>query len=372
MKKREIKRAEDIRGEYYRDTTKILHSSPFRRLKHKTQVFFSPSNDHICTRIEHVLHVASIASTIARPLSLDTELTWAIGLAHDLGHTPFGHVGERIISSLMEKDGLDPFEHEINSIRVVDFLADNGRGLNLTYAVRDGIISHNGEALSQKMSPTFTVKDIAKIKSRKHLVPATYEGVIVRFSDAIAYLGRDYEDATRLGLLKGKSLPLAVTRRLGESNSQIINTLVYDIIDNAREGEIGFSSEVYDAVKEMSRFNYENIYKSELLNGYNRYFMRLITLVVSYLKEIYSSYALDEKGYMSEHNMLAAGFYHHIAEMYPVYMEREKSDRRIIYDYVSGMTDNFILDSANEILKPEHLNDEIEKSQTGKWFDAKA
>lgn len=372
LKKREIKRAEDIRGEYYRDTTKILHSSPFRRLKHKTQVFFSPSNDHICTRIEHVLHVASIASTIARPLSLDTELTWAIGLAHDLGHTPFGHVGERIISSLMEKDGLDPFEHEINSIRVVDFLADNGRGLNLTYAVRDGIISHNGEALSQKMSPTFTVKDIAKIKSRKHLVPATYEGVIVRFSDAIAYLGRDYEDATRLGLLKGKSLPLAVTRRLGESNSQIINTLVYDIIDNTREGEIGFSSEVYDAVKEMSRFNYENIYKSELLNGYNRYFMRLITLVVSYLKEIYSSYALDEKGYMSEHNMLAAGFYHHIAEMYPVYMEREKSDRRIIYDYVSGMTDNFILDSANEILKPEHLNDEIEKSQTGKWFDAKA
>ena len=138
LQSRRKERTEDSRGPFYRDTTAIIHSSPFRRLKHKTQVFFAPSNDHICTRMEHVLHVASIASSICRPLGLDSELAWAIGMGHDLGHTPFGHVGERIISRLSEERGLGAFEHEVNSLRVVDFLAEHGKGLNLTYAVRDG------------------------------------------------------------------------------------------------------------------------------------------------------------------------------------------------------------------------------------------
>ena len=152
LKSRKRRRDEDVRGPYYRDTTAIIHSSPFRRLKHKTQVFFAPSNDHICTRMEHVLHVASIASAICRPLGLDSELAWAIGMGHDLGHTPFGHVGERIISKMSEERGLGKFEHEVNSLRVVDFLADNGKGLNLTYAVRDGIVCHNGESLTGHQS----------------------------------------------------------------------------------------------------------------------------------------------------------------------------------------------------------------------------
>ena len=145
LRGRQRPRREDGRGPYYRDTTAIIHSSPFRRLKHKTQVFFAPSNDHICTRMEHVLHVASIASSICRTLGLDTEMAWAIGMGHDLGHTPFGHVGERIISRMAEERGLGKFEHEVNSLRVVDFLANGGNGLNLTYAVRDGIVCHNGE-----------------------------------------------------------------------------------------------------------------------------------------------------------------------------------------------------------------------------------
>ena len=132
FKTRKKPRTEDGRGPYYRDTTAIIHSSPFRRLKHKTQVFFAPSNDHICTRMEHVLHVASIASAICRPLGLDTEIAWAIGMGHDLGHTPFGHVGERIISRMSEERGLGKFEHEVNSLRVVDFLSNGGNGLNLT------------------------------------------------------------------------------------------------------------------------------------------------------------------------------------------------------------------------------------------------
>ncbi len=372
MKKRLRDRTEDIRGAYYRDTTAIIHSSPFRRLKHKTQVFFSPSNDHICTRMEHVLHVASIASTICRPLGLDTELSWAIGVGHDLGHTPFGHVGERIISGLSEERGLGSFEHEVNSLRVVDFLADSGRGLNLTYAVRDGIVSHNGENLKRRIKPTGLVKDLCTIKSRSGLIPATFEGAVVRFSDNIAYLGRDWEDAGRLGILKGKELPDIVIKRLGKNNSEIINTLVNDIIKGADSEEgIGFSDEIFEAVEAFSEFNYQNIYRSEILNGYTRYFTRLIKLIVDYLEELYGEFALDEKGYLQEHNMLAAGFYNHISGMYSKYIEHEGSDKRMIIDYVAGMTDNFCLDCANEILKPEHLNEEIDQSLTGKWFDVR-
>ena len=372
MIERERPREEDIRGSYYRDTTAIIHSSPFRRLKHKTQVFYAPSNDHICTRMEHVLHVASIASTICRPLGLDTELAWAIGMGHDLGHTPFGHTGEKIISSLSVERGLPPFEHEINSLRAVDFLSNNGSGLNLTYAVRDGIVSHNGESLNKRIIPTFKKKDMKSLASRYGLIPATYEGVVVRFSDTIAYLGRDFEDASRLGIVNSDDLPEIVKNRLGTTNSKIITALVNDLIQGADEDNgIGFSDYVFEAVESFSEFNYQNIYRSKIMNGYTEYFSRLINLIIDYLEKLYSSFGLEEEGYLEERNMLAAGFYSHMKEMYPVYMEKEGSERRMSMDYVAGMTDNFCLDCANEILKPEHLNDEINQSQTGKWFDVR-
>ena len=372
MIERERPREEDIRGSYYRDTTAIIHSSPFRRLKHKTQVFYAPSNDHICTRMEHVLHVASIASTICRPLGLDTELAWAIGMGHDLGHTPFGHTGEKIISSLSVERGLPPFEHEINSLRAIDFLSNNGSGLNLTYAVRDGIVSHNGESLNKRIIPTFKKKDMKSLASRSGLIPATYEGVVVRFSDTIAYLGRDFEDASRLGIVNSDDLPEIVKNRLGTTNSKIITALVNDLIQGADEEKgIGFSDYVFEAVESFSEFNYQNIYRSKIMNGYTEYFSRLINLIIDYLEKLYSSFGLEEEGYLEERNMLAAGFYSHMKEMYPVYMEKEGSDKRMIMDYVAGMTDNFCLDCANEILKPEHLNDEINQSQTGKWFDVR-
>ena len=372
MMERERPREEDIRGAYYRDTTAIIHSSPFRRLKHKTQVFYAPSNDHICTRMEHVLHVASIASTICRPLGLDTELAWAIGMGHDLGHTPFGHTGEKIISSLSVERGLPPFEHEINSLRAVDFLSNNGSGLNLTYAVRDGIVSHNGESLNKRLIPTFKKKDMKSLVSRSGLIPATYEGVVVRFSDTIAYLGRDFEDASRLGIVNSDDLPEIVKNRLGTTNSRIITALVNDLIQGADEEKgIGFSDYVFEAVEAFSEFNYQKIYRSKIMNGYTEYFSRLINLIIDYLEKLYSSFGLEEEGYLEERNMLAAGFYSHMKEMYPVYIEKEGSDKRMIMDYVAGMTDNFCLDCANEILKPEHLNDEINLSQTGKWFDVR-
>lgn len=368
--KRVRARQEDFRGAYYRDTTAIIHSSPFRRLKHKTQVFFAPSNDHICTRMEHVLHVASIASSICRPMGLDTELAWAIGMGHDLGHTPFGHVGERIMDQISVEKGLGHFEHEVNSLRVVEKLADHGKGLNLTYAVRDGIVSHCGEHFTQRIMPSFDIKDFSSITTRNGLVPTTFEATVVRFSDSIAYLGRDFEDAGRLGMLDSHPLPPEAASVLGRTNGEIINTLVIDLVKNSSQSEgIGFSDKVFKAVEIMKEYNYSYIYKSDILEGYSRYFSRLLHLIVDYLDDLYSKYGFEEEGYEEEKNMLAAGFYSHLNELKDVYIRNDGNLDRMIFDYVAGMSDNFALDCANEILKPEHLNDRIEMSQRGKWFD---
>ena len=210
------------------------------------------------------------------------------------------------------------------------------------------------------------------LASRSGLIPATYEGVVVRFSDTIAYLGRDFEDASRLGIVNSDDLPEIVKNRLGTTNSKIITALVNDLIQGADEEKgIGFSDYVFEAVESFSEFNYQKIYRSKIMNGYTEYFSRRINLIIDYLEKLYSSFGLEEEGYLEERNMLAAGFYSHMKEMYPVYMEKEGSDKRMIMDYVAGMTDNFCLDCANEILKPEHLNDEINQSQTGKWFDVR-
>ena len=365
-------RKSDMRSAYYRDTTAIIHSSPFRRLKHKTQVFFAPSNDHICTRIEHVLHVASIASAICQGLHLNTDLAWAIGMGHDLGHTPFGHVGERIINDLMEKRGLTHFEHELNSLRIVEFLALNGKGLNLTYAVRDGIVSHNGEYFLQTIIPEHKVKNFKEITTRKHLIPSTWEGVVVRFSDQIAYLGRDFEDACRLSVIDKKQLPPIVSKTLGDTNSKIIDTLVQDLITHSdSEKGLTFSNEIFRAVEEFKTFNYEKIYLSPMLKGYKDYFTRLISLIVDYLYDLFTRFEFDSSLYAQEKNMLSVGFSNYLADMKDEYQRFDGTYDRVIFDYIAGMSDNFALDCADEILKPHHLNDEIERSFTGKWFDAR-
>lgn len=358
---------QDVRSPYYRDTTAILHSSPFRRLKHKTQVFFSPSNDHICTRMEHVLHVASIATAISRAMNLDDELAWAIGVGHDLGHTPFGHIGEKIVSELMVKKGLVPFEHEINSLRVVDFLSN----LNLTFAVRDGIVSHCGEHFVRSIEPDFTIKNFDSLTTRTGIRPATWEGCIVRFSDQIAYMGRDFEDATRLGIINKDDIPENCKRLIGNTNGEIIGTLVDDIIASSeKEGTICFSENIFEAIQEMKDFNYKHIYLSPMLEGYEKYFRRLIYLIYDYLSELLDKNGLEEEKYMKEGNMLGAGFFHYVKEKYDSYIKHDGNTDRLVIDYIAGMSDNFCIDCGNEILKPEHLNESIERNLTGKWFDA--
>ena len=269
----------------------------------------------------------------------------------------------------MVKNGLPKFEHEINGLRVVDFLTP----LNLTYAVRDGIISHCGEHFIRSITPDYNVKDLSSIKTKAGIRPATWEGCVVRFSDQIAYLGRDFEDAARLGIVKKADIPDICKKVLGSSNSEIINTLVEDLISNSeKEGAIAFSEDVYEAVRVMKDFNYKNIYLSPMLSGYHKYFTRLINLIYNYLSELLDKNGFESGPYLQEGNMLAAGFYNYVIEKKDAYMEHDGNLDRLVFDYISGMSDNFCLDAGNEILRPEHLNESIERSLTGKWFDVKA
>ena len=250
----------DIRAEYFRDQTKIIHSYPFRRLKHKAQVFYAPDNDHICTRMEHVLHVATIAATICRGLNhsgqdwaLDTELAYAIGLGHDLGHAPFGHEGEKELAAKLGAP--KAFMHELNSYRVVEHLANHGQGLNLTYAVKDGIICHNGEDFNQNgLKPSPAANDLENIRERAYM-PCTYEGCIVRLSDKIAYLGRDVEDAVTAGFITKKDLPKSTAKALGESNTDIISNLIADVVAarDTRPGNTTQSATVSSRASALSR-----------------------------------------------------------------------------------------------------------------------
>lgn len=349
----------DVRGDFFRDTTAIIHSYPFRRMKDKTQVFFAPKNDHICTRIEHVLHVSSIAAAICKGLNLNSELAWAIGLGHDLGHTPFGHVGETILNELNRENG--GFIHELYSLRVVDVLAGYGKGLNLTYAVRDGIISHCGEKFEQFIIPDQEEKVLENYTDRVHL-PSTWEGSVVRTADKIAYLGRDIEDAVQLKLIDHNDLPDIAANRLGTANGEIINTLVQDVIHTSKKTEkIGFSDKIYEAVKILKEFNYTRIYSSPLLTGYHSYFQRVLETLFSYLKEIFRTYHFDKEAYKKEKNILAARFGDYAEKMESYYAQDSSKSEWIIVDYIAGMTDNYALDSVNEILIPKHMHEQFDK-----------
>ncbi len=357
--RREHPRDEDLRGYYFRDITAIVHSYPFRRLKHKTQVFFAPKNDHICTRIEHVMHVATISATICKALDLDVDLAWAISLGHDLGHTPFGHLGESILQELLKERG--GFSHEIYSLRQVDRLINYGRGLNLTYAVRDGIINHCGEAFEQSIRPDFRVRDLGAIE-RLEYYPCTWEGTVMRMADKVAYLGRDIEDAIHLGVLKPDDLPAEAVAVLGRTNSEIIDAMVKDIIACAESsGEIGFSDEVFGALSLLADFNYERIYLSPLLTDFHEYFERMLRILFDYLGELFARCGADFARYERERNRLAVRFGDYLAKMEGFYETSERSWDRAIVDYIAGMTDDFAIESVREIMLPAEFESLFEK-----------
>ncbi len=363
LRRRLHPRKEDERGHFFRDTTAIIHSYPFRRLKHKTQVFFSPKNDHICTRIEHVMHVASVAAAICRGLDLDTDLAWAIGLGHDLGHTPFGHVGETVMNNLKSERG--GFIHELYSLRVVDYLANYGKGMNLTYAVRDGIVNHCGEKFEQSIQPDFEEKELQAIDARDRY-PSTWEGAVVRMADKIAYLGRDVEDAVQLKIIQKKDIPAEVVHILGSSNSEIISTLVADVIQYSKEiGSIGFSDQIYHAMKVLKEFNYKSIYLNPLLANYHRYFERILRTLYNYLQEIFYLYGFDVQDYQKEQNLMAVRYADYVKKMKEFYEEVDQSFEDMPFDYLAGMTDDYAMECASEIMIPKKMEHQFDQFLMG-------
>ena len=353
--------ASDLRGEYFRDQTKIIHSLPFRRLKHKTQVFFAPDNDHICTRIEHVLHVATIAATICRGLNksgnwnLSEDMAYAIGLGHDIGHAPFGHEGERAINQCLPKEH-KPFLHEVNSYRVVEHLANYGEGLNLTFAVKDGIICHCGEDYdNNQLRPANTPNDLENIFGRNQM-PSTYEGCIVRLSDKIAYLGRDIEDAIKADLITLDDIPQEVREELGEKNGEIINTLTLDLINHSKDKDcIGFSDAKFELLSQLRVFNYKRIYDNEQMRQRKETICKCIENLFDYFHRIFKQYKFDYNGYEKEGKQTAHNFANYMKSMQKVYGQDETQLDDIIADYISGMTDSYALDVMEDVILPSSI-----------------
>ena len=367
------KRKNDLRSDFERDYTRIIHCNAYRRLKHKTQVFFSPENDHICTRIEHVMHVESISYTIAKYLGLNTELTKAIATAHDIGHSPFGHEGERILSEISKKEIGESFWHERNGLEYVDkieLLEDinkNKQNLNLTYAVRDGIISHCGEIDENKLNPREEYIDLKEYTMPNQFAPYTWEGCVVKVADKISYLGRDIEDAITIGILDENLEELSQILKSKQviNNTIIINHLVQDLCTNSSpESGLCFSEETFNLVKEIKAFNYKNIYLSERIKPGRRYFNLVINEIFNTLKSAY-----DGKNTIAKFEKLKKvyptvfeGFEQWLSNYWNlqrnntfqndiiINVENEKDFSKAIIYYISGMTDNFAINEYNKII----------------------
>ena len=357
-----------MRSEFERDYTRIIHSTAYRRLKHKTQVFFSPENDHICTRIEHVTHVESISYTIAKNLGLNTELTKAIAVAHDVGHSPFGHEGEKILSEISNRDLGISFWHEKNGLELVDnieLLEDTERfkqNLDLTYAVRDGIISHCGEIDENCLKPRKEFIDLNDYKFPNQYAPYTWEGCVVKISDKISYLCRDIEDAITLKIFK--DIP-------GEediiNNTNLINNLIYDLCENSSpEKGLCLSENALNLMNRIKDFNYKYIYASDRIKPSTRYFRVVINEIYNLLKSMYDGQnTLNKLNDVSDiYPNLCKGFINFITDYYDFdnkenlrlknkvlfSIDNEKDFYKAIIYYISGMTDNFAIEIYNEII----------------------
>jgi dGTPase len=349
------------RSEFQRDIHRIIYSQPFRRFRHKTQVFFLPHNDHICTRMEHVLHVASASRTIARHLKLNEDLAEAIGLSHDLGHAPFGHHGELILKDIAETAKLKiSFQHEIHGLRVVDILAELDReklaGLNLTFEVRDGIISHCGEDTSREAIPYKGEKKLEDIKERKDAgFPCTMEGCIVRIVDKIAYAGRDIEDALVAGIIEQEKIPKEIVNELGQNNGDFVGRLVEDVIENSLKANdrITMSQKKYEALTELIDFNYKNIYQHPNVERFKKQATRA-------LQELYSRLVedLDKSDRLrgDKSNLPEVSVYDVLNDFInKIQYNDNDSNPLIVLDFISGMTDNYVLRCLEELFVPKSI-----------------
>jgi dGTPase len=352
---------DDFRTEYQRDYTRIIHSRAFRRLRHKTQVFISPRNDHLCTRLEHSLHVASVASTIARAMGLNEDLVQAIAVGHDLGHAPFGHAGERVLGSLAGRYGL-AFAHELHSLRIVDHLDspyEEHVGLNLTFAVRDGIACHHGEGFERELRPDRSkTPDALRGMRRGEAAPTTLEGCVVRWADKVAYLGRDLEDAIELKLVDRDDVPAAVKERLGTSNREIIASLVRELVGNSSPDGLTVSAEVHEALNELYQFNMKRIYRStEALQSLGQV-KRAMSAMFEVLKGMIAK-AQRRGNLLSLHAAEGRQRPPWTLEVLQDFLARDVRtwqavpSAQLAIDFVAGMTDSFFQHAFNDLFFPQ-------------------
>lgn len=383
-------RADELRSPFTRDYTRIIHSMAYRRLKNKTQVFYNSENDHVCTRMEHVAYVESVSNTIAGYLGLNTELTRAIAYGHDLGHAPFGHHGERVINRIcLEKLG-ETFWHEKNGLRLVDeveLLEDNFRkfrNLDLTYAVRDGIISHCGELDSNGLVPRKELIDLSAFSSAGMYEPATWEGCVVKAADKIAYIGSDIEDALALDFLDGDALKILSDMSAcgdGEAvnTTVIMHGFILDVCRNSSpEKGIRMSAEAFERLTEVKKFNYENVCQHRRFKAFESYSELILNTLSDclfslyggnvfknieregeYYPELCSSFALWLARYCDK-SAVPATLYGGKAkslsercENKKIYggLDDEKTYFRAVIDFVSGMSDAFAVRLFNEQLR---------------------
>jgi dGTP triphosphohydrolase len=362
-------RKNDIREPFERDYTRILFSKAYRRLKHKTQVFFAVSNDHVCTRLEHVALVQSVSETIAGYLGLNTTLTRAIAAGHDLGHAPFGHGGEKILAQLYEKYQLGRFFHERNSLYFVDKIEqlkdDNqeNQPLNLCYAVRDGIISHCGEVHLEAIKPREEAFDLENYNAPGLYAPFTYEGCVVKMADKIAYLSRDIEDALELGLLTKadirqleKELSDIDPLVSGIDNGTLIHYFIQDVCQHSTiEKGIALSKQAYLVMQKVMAYNYENIYLTKRLKVFDDYVALMIHSLFDVLKDTWQKDGKLDKleALKARYPNLAEYFmdwllYYTSTKLYNPSLQQDYI--RAILDYISGMTDTFMLKTFNELV----------------------
>lgn len=338
------------RQQFALDADRILHSRSYIRYIDKTQVFSLVSNDHITHRGLHVQLVARIARTIGRFLRLNEDLIEAIALGHDIGHPPFGHNGEKLLSDLCLEYGLPPFQHNIQSVRFLDKLERKGKGWNLTLQVLDGILCHDGEVHSQGLKPepiaSFKHFD-KKLAEKAHtpqisLIPATPEGCVVRIADTIAYIGKDIEDAIILGLIKRDDLPVTCKKTLGETNGTIVYSLVTDLIVNSRTAAVGdsiisFSERVSSALKELKEFNYERIYLAPKTR-------KQTPVIRDCYRKLFSYYLHC----LNKSPRFLPGDVDLMTDINPLSFEQYSSEEKV-RDFIAGMTDDYFLKQARSI-----------------------
>ncbi len=348
----------DFRTPFFRDIDRIIYTLAFIRYSDKTQVFSYKNNDHLTKRMIHVQYVSKIARTIGRELGLNEDLIEASALGHDLGHTPFGHVGEAILNEISLRVNEGYFNHNIHSVRILMNIENYGNGKNITLQTLDAIMCHNGEFVNRKYVPLNKTseqfleeyencyKDKTALKS---LRPMTLEGCVVRISDLIAYLGRDIEDAMRLNLVSFDDVPENIKKYLGRSNKEIVNNIINDIIKNSLgKNYIELSENIFKAILDLKKFNYENIYYKAYTNEEKEKLkLMLNTLFKKYLKDI------EENNVDSNINK---SYLKNMSDNY----KNNNTKERIVLDYIAGMTDDYCLNEYNKYEKSIHTKKEVE------------